>query len=257
MIPTAAVPPDRAWWLARLHPATRLGALPLALLTCLAAPAWFLPPLLGLTAAGLWRSGLPWRALGRSLAAWWPVAALVVTIHAFTTVSAAPLGHASWTGAWRGVVAVARVMASLICLRLLARTLALGDLVAALAWWGFGRLDGAAATRLGVLLAVALGAVPAVVAEGGRVTAALRLRQGRRQAGGPARRWWRRTVESTRLPLPLLEGLFRRAEALTLSLRGRLPQPAQLGPPPWRQIAALAVWLVTLVALACWRGRLS
>lgn len=258
MIPAAAAPPDRTWWLVRLHPATRLGALPLAVITCLAAPAWLLPVLLPLVTVALRRGGLPWRAQGRALAPWWPIAGLVVAIHVFTTVSAAPLGHPSWTGAGRGVTAVARVLASLLCLRLFARVLALGDLVAALAWWGLGRYGGrGAVTRLGVVLAVAAGAVPAVVTEGRRVTAALRLRQGRAATGGPARRWWRRAVETTRLPLPLLEGLFRRAEALTLSLRGRLPHPAQLGPPPPLQLVVLAVWLGALVALAFWRGRLS
>ncbi|MHB8080196.1 MAG: hypothetical protein ACYDIE_13190, partial [Candidatus Krumholzibacteriia bacterium] len=182
----------------------------------------------------------------------------VVTIHVFTTVAAAPLGHPSWMGAGRGVTAVARVIASLLCLRLFARLLALGELVAALAWWGCGRFGGAGAvTRLGVVLMVAAGAAPAVVTEGRRITAALRLRRGRPAAGGPWRRWWRHALESTRLPLPLLEGLFRRAEALTLSLRGRLPHPARLGPPPRRQLAALLVWLAALVSLACWRGRMS
>jgi len=257
MIPAAAAPPERAWWLARLHPATRLGALPLSLVTCVAAPAWLLPPLLALVGGGLRRGGLSWRAQGRALLPWWPAAVLVVAIHTFTTVSAAPLGHPSAAGAARGVTAVARVVASLLCLRLFARLLALGDLVAALAWWGVGRFGGAAAvTRLGVALSVAAGTAPAVVAEGRRITAALRLRRGRTEAAGPARRWWRRAVESTCLPLPLLEGLFRRAEALTLSLRGRLPHPTQLGPPPRRQLAALAAWLVALVALAVWRGRL-
>ncbi len=256
MIPAAAAPPDRAWWLARLHPATRLGALPLALVTCLAAPPWLLPPLLLLVGAALRRGGLPWRAQGRALLPWWPVALLVVAIHALTTVSAAPLGHLSRAGVARGVTAVGRVIASLLCLRLFARTLALGDLVAALAWWGVGRFGGrAAVTRLGVVLAVAAGAAPAVLTEGRRVSAALRLRRGREADGGPARRWWRRAVETTRLPLPLLEGLFRRAEALTLSLRGRLPHPEHLGPPPRRQLVALAVWLVALAALAIWRWR--
>ncbi|MHB8079898.1 MAG: hypothetical protein ACYDIE_11670, partial [Candidatus Krumholzibacteriia bacterium] len=66
MMPAAAAPPDRAWWLARLHPATRLGALPLALVTCLAAPAWLLPPLLLLIAAALRRGGLWWGAQARA-----------------------------------------------------------------------------------------------------------------------------------------------------------------------------------------------
>ncbi len=257
MIPAVVAAPDRTWWLARLHPATRLAALPLAVITCLAAPAWLLPLLLPLVVVALRRGGLPWGAQWRALVPWWPVAGLVIAIHVFTTVSAAPPGHPSWTGAGRGVAAVARVIASLLCLRLFARVLALGDLVAALAWWGLGRFgDRGVVTRLGVVLAVAAGAAPAVVTEGRRVTAALRLRQGRPATGGPARRWWRRAVETTRLPLPLIEGLFRRAEALTLSLRGRLPHPAQLGPPPWRQLAVLAVWLGALVALAFWRGRL-
>lgn len=257
MIPGGAPPPDRAWWLARLHPATRLGALPLALLTCLLVPAWAVPLVLAMLAAGLRRGGLPWGEQGRALLAWWPVGLLVVLIHAFTTVAAAPLGHFSGAGAARGAATVGRVAASLFCLRLFARTFVLGDLVAALAWWGLGRVRGAGFPRLAVALAVALGAAPAVAAEGRRVGAVLRLRRGAGGGGGAWRRWRSRVLESIHLAFPLLEGLFRRAEALTLSLRWRLPRPVDPGRPPWRQLGALMVWLTALVALAVFRGRFS
>ncbi len=248
MSPAVAGGPG-GWWLPQLHPATRLAAGPLALATCLLVPGWSLPALLALLGLGLRQAGVPARAQWRAARGWWTLALFVIAIHAVTALDVAPFGHPTATGALRGVVALARAAGTVAALALLARAFTLGDLVAALAWWGLaGR--GAGAVRAGVVLAVALGAAPGALAEGRRAMASLRLRRGAAAGAGRWRRWRDRARDAGRLMVPLLEGLFRRAEALTLSLRWRLPVPPRLGPPPALQVGALLLWTALLVALA-------
>lgn len=285
----AAAAPARDWWLGRLHPATRAAALPLLVATCLAAPAWAVPPLLLLLAAGLARSGLGWRRQFGALWPWWPLALLALGVHTVTAVSAAPLGHPSTTGLLRGLVALGRVAAMVAGLGLLGRLFSLADLVAALAWWGQAvlrrRVDPG---RLGLVLAVALGTIPTALAEGRRIQTALAMRRAGAvpvgaEAGEPSRaapdapasaagameagatgagasaappaaarrrrapRWWRAALDRASIVVPLLEGLFRRAESLSLALRWRLPRPRPLGPVPWPQALGLGLWLALLV----------
>ncbi len=255
MIPAAGAAPVRDWWFPRLHPAVRLAAGPLGVATLLAAPAWWLPLLLTGLGLALRRSGLPLRAQFAAARAWWFLALLVLAIHTVTTVSAAPLGHPSWFGALRGLIALGRAAATVAALALLVRAFTLGEAVAGVAWWGLtGWRGGPRATALAVTLAVALGAVPGVMAEGRRVGAALRLRRGALGAGPGPRRWRARLLDAGRLLQPLLETLFRRAETLTLSLRWRLPRPPRLVRPPLAQLAALLVW-AALLAAWLWRGR--
>lgn len=283
----AAVAPARDWWLGRAHPAARGAALPLLIATCLVVPAWAVPPLLLLLAAGLARSGLGWRRQLGALWPWWPLAALALGVHTVTAVSAAPLGHPSVTGLLRGLTALGRVAAMMAGLALLGRMFSLADLVAALAWWGRAvlrrRVDPG---RLGLVLAVALGTIPTALAEGRRIQTALAMRRagavpgsaaadaadgtladraladgtlaGAMAAGAiaapppaPRRRraprWWRAALDRASIVVPLLEGLFRRAESLSLALRWRLPQPQALGPVPWPQALGLGLWLALLI----------
>ena len=97
-----AAPPDRDSRLARLHPASKLAGLVLALVSCFAVPWWGLPGVLLLLLAGLLRRGSGAGDLLRGLRPWWPVALLVLAVHVLTTTSAAPLWHPSWTGLGRG-----------------------------------------------------------------------------------------------------------------------------------------------------------
>jgi energy-coupling factor transporter transmembrane protein EcfT len=283
MMPAGAVAaPARDWWLGRLHPATRGAALPLLVATCLAAPAWALPPLLLLLAVGLARSGLGWRRQLGALWPWWPLALLALGVHTVTAVSAAPLGHPSVTGLLRGLAALGRVAAMVAGLGLLGRMFSLADLVSALAWWGQAVLRRSVDPgRLGLVLAVALGTIPTALAEGRRIQTALAMRRagavpvgaaadaaggalgdgalaGATAAGAtaalpaPARRrraprWWRAALDRASIVVPLLEGLFRRAESLSLALRYRLPRPRPLGPVPWAQALGLGLWLALLI----------
>jgi energy-coupling factor transporter transmembrane protein EcfT len=236
---------DRGSWLARLHPASKVVALPLACLSCFLVPAWLAGPLLALLVLALRQQGLSWMQLARTLRVWGPLVLLVVGIHTFATLQAAPLGSPSLQGLLRGVTAVARVMGSAACLVLFIRCTSLADLTAGLGWWGrpLRRAD-AAAGRVSLTLSIALATVPGVLAEGQRLEAVVRLRRGGRQAGG--RRWqrfWRRALDRGCLVVPLIENLFRKADSLTLALQGRMPRPDHnLHRPPWRQLLALAVW---------------
>ena len=244
--------PDSA--LARLHPGFKLAALLLALITCLAVPAWLLPAVLALPVGFLIRSGLPWRRLARAAYPWWPVALLVLGVHLVTTVEAAPLGRPSWTGLGQGVVALARVAGSAAWLALLLRVTPLAQLTAGLGWWWRpGRRLGLDTARLSLVLAVAFGTVPSVLAEGRRIDSVVRLRRGPVAPGGRRwRYWWRRALDPGYLVVPLVESLFRRAESLTLSVQGRLPRPpVQPGPLPAVQAAGLVVWAGMLVWNFC------
>lgn len=226
------------------HPAVVLGAAAPALAICFLAPPWALAALLAVLAWGLARRGTAPAAAAASLRPWLPIALLVLALHTVTTVSAAPLWHPSWAGLARGATVLARVAASIGCLLLLRRLLPLDRLLAAVGWWTRRPADGAAPVALALI--VALGAAPAVVREGRRLEAMVRLRRGR----GPAPRPWRAAWERVQLLPPLLETLFRRAETLPLALGGRWTGPDRLPRPPLRQLAALAVWTAAAAALA-------
>jgi energy-coupling factor transporter transmembrane protein EcfT len=251
MMPSVAfrAVPDRTSPLARLHPASKLAALLLALLTCFAVPAWSLPLLLLSLAVALGSCGFHWGAAGAVLRGWLPVLALVLLVHTLTTVEAAPLGTPSLQGFWRGLDAVARVVAMVGWLLLFLRITPLDEMTAGLGWW-FRPWPGSrrATTRLSLALAVAVGTAPGVLAEGRRLESATRLRRaGDGRRAGWLRRRWRRLLDMGYLVVPLMESLFRRVEPLSLSLQGRLPQPA-LG-------RHLPVW--QLIGLGLWAGGLA
>jgi energy-coupling factor transporter transmembrane protein EcfT len=253
MLPTTpfAAAPDRTSRLARLHPASKLAGLFLILVSCFLVPWWLLPPLVGLLLAALRSRGLAWRDLARGLRPWWPVALLVLAVHTLTTVSAAPLGHPSWSGLGRGIVALVRVGGAVAGLALFLRITALEELADGLAWWRrpWRRAAGDAG-RLALVLMVALGTVPGVMAEGRRIAAVVRLRRGGAARGRGLRARWREGLDRAHLAVPLLEGLFRRADGLTLALEnrrpGRVPGRAR---PPVLQLLGLAGWCGALVVV--------
>ncbi len=238
--------------LGKPHPATRLGALILGLASGMVAGPVGLVVLLALVAAALIWTGL---GLRRQLAAqrpWLPVAALVLIVHTFTTVVAAPLGQPSWAGVLAGVWALARVAMSVGLLGLYLRIASLDDLIAGTGWWlGPLRRLGVPVADLGLTLAVALGTAPVVLGEGRRIEMVVRLRraEAERTTGGVwLKRWLGRLVDRARLVVPLLENLGRRAEALSLSLRRRRPEgDAGARRLPTGEAAVLLVWLVMLV----------
>jgi len=230
--------------LSTLHPASRVGAGVLAVLTALLAPPPLLLPLAMVIAWLLHRGGLQGAGLGGWLRAWWPVALVIVAIHTLTTTAAAPLGQPSLTGALRGGLALARLAVMLGSMALLSRVLPLPDLVVALGWWlrPLRRL-GVDTRHLGVTLAVALGTAPRTQAEAGRILACMRLRT----ADGRPRRGLR-LRERLRVVPPLMEGLARRGETLPLALAGRLPRAeAPLPRLPWSQGLVLLAWIALLV----------
>ncbi|HOX25320.1 MAG TPA: CbiQ family ECF transporter T component [Candidatus Krumholzibacteria bacterium] len=249
MIPAAG----RAWRpvaslpLRRSHPAARLAAGLLAVLSALFWPPLALVPLACLLGACLWRSG--WRPAGAAslLRAWLPVVLVVLVAHTVSAVDAAPLGRPTWLGLSRGVLALCRLALVIAAGALLLRLLPLPDLTVALTWW-LRPLEplGVDTGHLGVTLAVALGTAPRTHAEAARIRACLRLRR-----ADPRRR--RRGLHLRELLLvvpPVMEGLARRAETLPLALAGRLPaEPTRPPRLPWAQGLLLIAWAGTFVGL--------
>jgi len=247
-----AVSELRSTPLGRPHPATRLAGLMLGLATVMAAGPSALAALLVLVV-----SALAWTGLGlkRQLAAqrpWLPVVALVLVVHTFTTVAAAPLGHPSLVGALTGLQALARVAVSVALLGLYLRIASLDDLIVGTGWWLAPlRRVGVPVEDLGLMLAVALGTAPVVLGEGRRIEMVVRLRRSGTegpQAGSLVKRWFGRIVDRARLVVPLLENLGRRADALSLSLRRRRPSAAAGARHlPAAELVGLAVWLGLLM----------
>lgn len=240
--------------LSALHPAIRLGAAILALLTCLGSPPW------GLAAMALFlMAALTWTGMGprRQLAAlkpWAPVALLVIVVHTFTTTLAAPLGHPSVAGFLAGGKALLRVACCVGCLGLYLRVSPLDDLVQGVSWWlRPARRLGLRTDDLGLMLAVAMGTVPVVLGEGRRIEAVVTMRRsvpaGHEVHTGSPRmaNFFLGLVDRARVVVPLLETLARRAEALTLSLRHRRPDPLTAGRVPFLQMTFLAVWAAGLI----------
>ena len=243
--------------LSALHPSVRLGGAVLALLTCLASPPVGLAAVaLCLMAALAWTGMTPRRQLA-ALRPWGSVALLVVVVHTFTTTWAAPLGHPSAAGALAGGKALLRVACSVGCLGLYLRVAPLDDFVLGLGWWlrPVRRL-GIRTDNLGLMLAVAMGTAPVVLGEGRRIEAVVTMRRsvsaGRGVRTGPGRvvKFFQVAVERVRVIVPLLETLARRAEALTLSLEHRRPDPQVTGRVPNRQMVFLAFWAVGLLWFA-------
>ncbi len=239
-----------------LHPAVRLGGGILALLTCLGFPT------LGLVAIALFlMAALTWTGMGplRQLAAlkpWAPVALLVIVIHTFTTTVAAPLGHPSLEGFLAGGKALLRVVCSVGCLGLYLRISPLDDLVLGVSWWlRPARRLGLRTDDLGLMLAVAMGTVPVVLGEGRRIEAVVTMRKsvpaGHEVHAGPKgiTGFFHGMLGRARVVVPLLETLARRAEALTLSLRHRRPDPVTAAKVPILQMAPLVVWAAGLIML--------
>jgi energy-coupling factor transporter transmembrane protein EcfT len=229
-----------------VHPATRLGGGVLAVLTALLAPAPALVPLLSLVGWLLVRAGLRPGGLAGWLTPWWPVALLVVLVHAVTATDAAPLFRPSLVGLGRGGLALIRLSTMLLSMALLMRLVPLPDLVGGLSWWLRPlRPLGVDTRHLGVTLAVALGTAPRTQAEAARLLACLRLRT----ADGRPRRGLRLRDRLRVLP-PLMEGIVRRGETLPLALAGRVGlDPVAPVPLPWRQGLVLTVWSVLLVVV--------
>ena len=238
--------------LSALHPAVRLGAVILALLTCLGAPP------LGLAAMALClMAALTWTGMGplRQIAAlkpWAPVALLVIVIHTFTTTLAAPLWHPSLIGFLAGGKALLRVACSVGCLGLYLRISPLDDLVLGVSWWlRPARRLGLRTDDLGLMLAVAMGTAPVVLGEGRRIEAVVTMR--RSVPEGPEVKrmanFFQGMAGRARVVVPLLETLARRAEALTLSLRHRRPDPLTTARVPILQMAPLVAWAAGLIML--------
>jgi len=239
-----------------LHPAVRLGGAILALLTCLGAPPLGLAAIaLFLMAALTWTGMDPLRQLG-ALKPWAPVALLVIVIHTFTTTVAAPLGHPSLEGFLAGGKALLRVACSVGCLGLYLRISPLDDLVLGVSWWlRPARRLGLRTDDLGLMLAVAMGTAPVVLGEGRRIEAVVTMREsvpeGHEVPNGQKgiAKFLHMMVGRARVIVPLLETMARRAEALTLSLRHRRPDPVTAAKVPILQMAPLVVWAAGLIML--------
>jgi len=238
--------------LSALHPAVRLGAAILALLTCLGAPP------LGLAAMALClMAALTWTGMGplRQIAAlkpWAPVALLVIVIHTFTTTLAAPLWHPSLAGFLAGGKALLRVACSVGCLGLYLRISPLDDLVLGVSWWlRPARRLGLRTDDLGLMLAVAMGTAPVVLGEGRRIEAVVTMRRSVPEGSdvNGMTKFFQRMMGRARVVVPLLETLARRAEALTLSLRHRRPDPFTTARVPILQMAPLVAWAAGLIML--------
>jgi len=237
-----------------LHPAVRLGATVLALFSCMAAPAQVLALVALLLVFLLWWTGLDPVRQAAALKPWAGIALLVLVVHTFTTTAAAPLGRPSIAGVLAGGRALLRVGCSVGCLGLYLRITPLDDLVVGVRWWlrPLRRL-GLDTDDLGLMMAVALGTAPVVLAEGRRIQAVVKLRKnapaaaGDRPSPGRVKLFFQGLEDRAQVVAPLLESLVRRAEALTLSLRHRRPDPESAGPVPLFPLLVLGVWAAGLV----------
>lgn len=251
MIPAAGTTPSplRATCLDRLHPAIRLGGALLGAIGSLGLDPVSLGGMLAVVVVLLARTGLGPARQWAALRPWLPAALLVLLVHALTSTEFAPLWHFSTGGLLSGGLALLRVAATLGWLALYVRTSGLEDSIKATGWWlaPLRRL-GVPTHHLGLVLAVALGTVPGVMAEGRRAEAVVRMR---RSAGKPGRgSLVARMGDRVRVVVPLVETLVRRAEHLTLALRSRAPDTAATvaGPP----VIQLALLLLSMVLLVWW-----
>jgi energy-coupling factor transporter transmembrane protein EcfT len=226
----------------------------LALLTCLTvSPLGLVVMAAGLVAALGWTGMKPGQQL-TALRPWAPVALLVIVVHTFTSTWAAPLWHPSVAGALAGVKALLRVVCSVGCLGLFLRVTPLDDLVIGVSWWlrPF-RFLGIRTDDLGLVVAVALGTAPVMLGEGRRIEAVVTMRQAAPGRAGsptgrsPFDRFFKRMVTRALVVVPLVEILARRAEALTLSLKHRRPDPVDAGRVPVGQLLFLGIWALGLV----------
>ncbi len=246
--------------MARIHPVIRLGALALGLASSLLAAPVFLVAIAIALVFMLSRTGLGPGAQLATLKPWWGASILVLLIHTFTSTWAAPLWHPSVPGLLAGVVALVRVACSIGWLGLYLRVSSLDDVVLGTRWWllPLARL-GLPIENLGLVLAVALGTAPGVLGQGRRIETVVRLRRtchtrfgDTGSSGFSFRKQLDSLVDRSRVIIPLLETLVRRAEALSLSLRMR--QPVQetgstggVDGPPGAQFMVLVLWLLVLV----------
>ncbi len=251
MIPSLAAAKRivRATLLDRIDAVVLLGVVVLGIISCMMVSVLGLALINSVLLAALVWTGMPPLGFWTAFRPWISIAGFVLLVHVFTTTAAAPLGHPSWGGLGAGVLALARIAASLGWLALFARLKSMDDLVRAVRWW-LRPLEmlGLPTGQLALVLAVALGTVPGVLNEGRRVEAVLRMRRARPDRPGISR--WRRLLDRMVVVVPLAESLLRRADLLSLSLRTRQPAagPILMGP-PWWQLILLGLWLVLLIFL--------
>lgn len=253
-----AVVAPRTDWGQAWNPVLVFGGLILGLAGCLVLPPLLLGGTLVILTGALARTGLGWHAQVRAARPWLPMLALILLIHIFTTLSAAPLGTPTLAGLVAGLLALLRLACTFGWLGLYSRLATQDDLVVAVRWW-LRPLEkvGVPIGDLGLVLAVALGTAPVVLGEGRRIETSLKLRRTGPRREGPSRgtgRWqrWRRSLQDRALvAVPLLESLARRADTLTLSLRSR--RPGQEQDPaltvPLVGLGLLLLWLLALVAV--------
>jgi len=229
MLPPAAFTPTglRPGYLECGHPATQLSLLMLGLVAVLVASPLVLLLALALLEVALLVTGISWGQQWAAQRPWWSMAVLVVITHTLTTLSAAPLGRPSLAGLVGGLLALGRVLASVSLLVVYRRVVSLDNVVVGLGWWLRPLASlGLPVRDLGLVLAVAMGTVPLVAAEGRRLEMVGRMRRAGATVGGRGhrvQRWFARIVDRAQAVVPLLETLARRAEALNLSLRHRRP----------------------------------
>jgi energy-coupling factor transporter transmembrane protein EcfT len=230
--------------LAGLHPAALLGAGALMVLSVLLLPAIALVPLGGLLVWLLGRAGWRPRYALRLVRMWSLLLLVVLLAHTLSAADATPLGHPSWTGFGRGLIALVRLAGMLTVAALVRRLLPLPALTAALSWWLRPlRWLGVRTEHLNLVLAIAVSTAPRTLAEAQRLQACLRLR---RADGRPRRRRLHLRERWLVVP-PLMESLVRRAEALPLAVAGRVAAaPGRPRPVPVAQLGALVLWTVLL-----------
>ncbi len=228
----------------------RWAGLVLGLVTIFVLPAPAAPVICVVLAAGLAATGLDLRRQAAAARPWLPMVLLLLALHTLTATEAAPLGRPSWLGLRTGVWSLARVAASVALLGVFVRASTVDAMAQGVGWW-LGPRRGRAGDDVGLALAVALGTAPLMAAEGRRILAVMELRRhgplgaGR---GGRLARWRRGLADRARVVVPLLEGMARRAEGLSLALRHRR-STADLGRPSVRELAVLGIWTAALVFL--------
>jgi energy-coupling factor transporter transmembrane protein EcfT len=254
MIPGAAFTPRVITPVAisRVHSAIRLGGLVLGLVTVMVLMPLVLPLGVFVLAGALRWTGMAAGEQLQLLKPWWPMAVIVLAVHAATASMAA--GGLVVGGVYSGLITLGRIMLCLGLMSFFLRVTSLEETIDAVHYWCKPlQALGVQTRHLGLVLAVALGTAPVVLEEGKRIRAVVRMRRATGDpAGAPSRLtiWRGSLLDWGHILVPMMESLGRRADTLSLSLANRMPNiRAHEDPVPGPGLGSLLLLVIWLMGI--------